>query len=628
MQTGEAEVALIGQTDEAEQPREKNLTRKEKRRLATADSGSSSGSTMRKYRKDAELRLKSRLQKERRGESSLSLMPAVAVIHVLSKMVYEASRSGTPDQLSCIVELSIGQLKSLSPQNNPPPLGVTAVVGIDAFRSLCLSLFQITLAGVTDAAGLAEMILEHAAVALHATLNSSDICTQNAYIAKFLFIGLSEIAVAGVFSSDLHRVGIADHIKSIYQALDWPNSFRTADTTAHSNNSSEISVAPSQQVLRELYTELCMSDNSTASFWMHSSTGGPLTALWAHSVKQRKVRSITKTNDVSTDNSSEPQPIGIKLAKLGTSQKGDVVWQGDSPLGFSNMNAPLVVDVGCGFGVSLLGLAAAKNLLLDGSDGKASSFYSKLLPAGEVNFLGCDLSSHCVAYASAIARKWKIGATCRFCVAPAESFLEWVLDSYPGPVLWVNIQFPTPYKLDGSVLAAQKIKTGSHKAKKTDAGKASKQRNVQLPGIHEDNGFMITPKLVSCAVAISQRSGAILYFQSNVEDVAVLSRGMFENCGSNDFLATVVEGDCVNKSKSEKQKISRTVESNIDNMERMDSIPNRKIIWQSMGGMMAQGKSWLTTSPVPMFGRTETEVVYQTGSKPVYRFAWKPKDAV
>jgi hypothetical protein len=52
------------------------------------------------------------------------------------------------------------------------------------------------------------------------------------------------------------------------------------------------------------------------------------------------------------------------------------------------MTLPLVLDVGCGFGVSLLGLAAAEH-----SRGGVAA------PVA-YNYLGCDLSSHCIAYAS------------------------------------------------------------------------------------------------------------------------------------------------------------------------------------------------------------------------------------
>ena len=68
------------------------------------------------------------------------------------------------------------------------------------------------------------------------------------------------------------------------------------------------------------------------------------------------------------------------------------IWGGDSPVEFDDMMRPLVVDVGCGFGVSLLGLAALECLQSEGSD--------SIMEKRGYNYLGCDLSSHCISYAS------------------------------------------------------------------------------------------------------------------------------------------------------------------------------------------------------------------------------------
>jgi hypothetical protein len=57
------------------------------------------------------------------------------------------------------------------------------------------------------------------------------------------------------------------------------------------------------------------------------------------------------------------------------------------------MSLPLVVDVGCGFGVSLLGLAAVEHT-------RSSNTGTGTGSGKGYNYLGGDLSSHCIAYAS------------------------------------------------------------------------------------------------------------------------------------------------------------------------------------------------------------------------------------
>jgi hypothetical protein len=69
------------------------------------------------------------------------------------------------------------------------------------------------------------------------------------------------------------------------------------------------------------------------------------------------------------------------------------LWGGDSPVEFADMSLPLVVDVGCGFGVSLLGLAAVEHT-------RSSNTGTGTGSGKGYNYLGGDLSSHCIAYAS------------------------------------------------------------------------------------------------------------------------------------------------------------------------------------------------------------------------------------
>jgi len=142
------------------------------------------------------------------------------------------------------------------------------------------------------------------------------------------------------------------------------------------------------------------------------------------------------------------------------------------------------------------------------------------------------LSSHCIAYASGLAHLWGIEGYCRFCVAPAEDFLGWVRSSYPGPVEWVSVQFPTPYKFEVPAVASGSS-VGSKR--KTSGGK-----NSQLPCSLKDGkvcddegGFMVTRGLIDQCVDIALNKGnedgrCGIYVQSNVEDVAVTLRARYE----------------------------------------------------------------------------------------------------
>lgn len=596
------------------QGRIKKLSRKEKRKLAVTGNVIIPTSGSRKYRKNAEFRLKSLLRKELSSHTAQDARVHVAaVLAILSRMAYDAARSGTPEQLQAVASLAIAELDTAKSDHSELSI-VGATIAADAFRSIASSMFHFSLSGLSDLPALFSKMLYHASRALHLLCEARDASAHQVYIASNLITGLSEIAITGAGTTDLEESGIILHVQNLYRGLRWPAAFPSAAAIAVG----ELCVHPSKQVLQLLLDELSARSAILSSFWMHSSTSGPLTALWGHSIKQRKVRSVSSSDSEMSLVQPESQPIGIKLAKLH-------VWQGDSPLGFSDMTAPLVIDVGCGFGVTLLGLAAAHNIY-NKSNTKGSSVYETNLPKGLVNFLGCDLSNHCIAYASSIARKWNLSDKCRFCTAPAEAFLEWVQSNYLGTVYWINMQFPTPYKLDVSNLATF-IKSDKNKGERSMDTKKIKRRNVQLPGQNQNNGFMITPKLVASCIKIARRNRSVIYFQSNVEDVAVYTRGLFLDCMREigETVIPIEEKDCMCHIDSSMGQLPYfNVERRPDNVESSDpSLPKRKLIWDALGGERAEGSVWLKTSPSPWYAKTETEAVYISDNKPVYRFAWK-----
>ena len=83
----------------------------------------------------------------------------------------------------------------------------------------------------------------------------------------------------------------------------------------------------------------------------------------------------------------------------------------------------LVVDLGCGFGVSSLGLAL-------------SGFSA----------LAADASAHCIGFARALSKRWRLPPQeLAFVHGDAQEALQSVSAQYRGEVSWVLINFPTPF---------------------------------------------------------------------------------------------------------------------------------------------------------------------------------------
>jgi SAM-dependent methyltransferase len=219
---------------------------------------------------------------------------------------------------------------------------------------------------------------------------------------------------------------------------------------------------------------------------------------------------------------------------------------------FADPTLPLVIDVGCGYGVSAIGLAYWQQL-------QASSDQCQYQ---RVNVLGCDLSHRAVGYATSIIQRWKLSPHCAVLYAEAGQCLQHVITHYPGPVIWISVNFPTPYKLE-YVYPQCKKQTNNAVDSNADAGddaaevhpeKKAKFDNdiigqddfvadadLESPAFILGNGqlpknldtFMFSAKLVElCRLALSKpsstpdsnsedpwRNRRILYLQSNAEDV-------------------------------------------------------------------------------------------------------------
>eukprot|EP00435_Cladocopium_sp_Y103_P035589 s912_g9.t1 len=156
----------------------------------------------------------------------------------------------------------------------------------------------------------------------------------------------------------------------------------------------------------------------------------------------------------------------------------------EAVLRLSQSGKPLVIDLGCGFGASSLGLA---------QHGFA--------------VLAVDASAHCIRYATALARRWQLPESgAGFVQCGAEEALA-AAQSADIDVKWILINFPTPF-------AVQSDRAGlSH-----------------LPQSFESSDFMANQKMLEDArqCLLARGPDGHLLVQSNVEDVAVTLRGMAE----------------------------------------------------------------------------------------------------
>jgi SAM-dependent methyltransferase len=236
---------------------------------------------------------------------------------------------------------------------------------------------------------------------------------------------------------------------------------------------------------------------------------------------------------------------------------------------FADPSRPLIVDIGCGMGLSLLGLASLEQ--------ETSS--SRISWIQGCNFVGVDLSAVAIGFARGIASRWGLGRLA-FVLASADQLLD-DLKSYPGPVRRIMIQFPTPYRLASSSLGGG---------------------NMQLPSSFID-GFMVSKKVLGLSRYLLQKSGdndARLLMQSNCEDVAVCMCNLAREAGF-----VVVED-------------SRSV------MEESGEPTQRTRNWIDLGGERAIGPGWRSSPLLPRLGQTETEIACTLNKTPVHRCVLRP----
>ena len=353
---------------------------------------------------------------------------------------------------------------------------------------------------------------------------------------------------------------------------------------------------------------------------------------------------------------------------------------------FLDVSLPLVLDLGCGFGVAQLGLCMS-TLLGDNEPLHAISLTSRTTsspPAEDsatvtskrprletithpsVNFLGCDMSPQAVGYASGISRRWGITGCCAFVTGDVTEFLRWVraeMDRgvYTGPVCWACVNFPTPYSQS---LLGDVIKTYSgHGIATHEQGNGQEQGrgggkrggNSQLPACLSH--FMVTPTLIRLCtelfsshglVAKGREGGAVngvLYMQSNAEDVGVVMNWIVRAAGDGTRTGErgggMVSMDMENVRQVWSSLLNRQ-QQDVQEQQQEECMkegeggggevagtvpPQRRDVWRAAlaaaGVEVESGEVWIRNRPFTTpLGLTETEAIYMSTQRPIYRLVF------
>jgi hypothetical protein len=272
---------------------------------------------------------------------------------------------------------------------------------------------------------------------------------------------------------------------------------------------------------------------------------------------------------------------------------------------FSDPTRPLVLDVGCGLGVSLLGLATGKPT--------TSSAKQFLQPVdwSQFNYLGGELSSQAVRWANAMAARWQISDRCRFLQVSTETLLDYLnweqTQRHPSPqVAWILLQFPTPYRLHGEHVDDDQEFSG----------------NNRLPRHVTDDAFMANPRVLQRMVNLLNGSDNIgatrrldsghLLVQSNCEDVALYIYDTLRCMGMHAVASH--EPRQVIKGGSETARTKAWFEQQCQSAYETSAIRR------------ASGDHWSSQPILPV--STETEAACQLRTTPIHRCLFRTNEHI
>lgn len=467
-------------------------------------------------------------------EQNLNLTTVLGKLQYLLKPGYQWAISEDLNQVQVVstTDLSTDGWRILN-----PPLDQQSTCTLEMAHN------ALELAGSSDESSIPKEIITESKERLRLTLGT-DIRGRRSADAAFLFAvaGVDDPLLyqmlAKVAQMELERVGKRSSFRSKYilQMIE-----KLAAAGLRDDASELYNIAAERLEFKGEHTDVAKLLQSNR-FDLLSTR--PLFWLWRFSSKQTKV--------------------GPPIV---TPSRNDFRWMES----FQDPGLPLVVDIGCGMGVSLLGLATMDKKeysrcrdesLIDFADWR------------DTNLVGCDLSSLAIGYARGIASRWNLSASLQYVCKPANELFNDIEQTYVGNVSLVMIQFPSPYRF-----------------------KDKSDGNQQLPG--ERDGFMVSEGLLRTIFHVLDTDGLLL-LQSNVEDVAVSMRNLAQQVG--------FESVSVNKPRSLSQ----------DGLGGT-RIPQRTIEWIEAGGQRAIGSEWSKVPLLPQRASTETDVACEFQGTPVHR---------
>lgn len=334
--------------------------------------------------------------------------------------------------------------------------------------------------------------------------------------------------------------------------------YKMKERTNHDINSNDI-------VWGSLDYRNIIQELRDGSFGLHSDRS--LLGLWRFSSRQRKQKQFLYNAAQHFEHTREGN----------TTKVAEDLNQYNWTEMYTDPSRPLIIDIGCGMGVSLLGLASSQS-----TKQLSSINHSELqIDWNEYNFLGVDLSRLAIGYARGACRRCGLSSDLHFVVDSAENCLRHISESYPGDAALSMIQFPTPFKFQ-------------YENEEVSPSVAKNRSNSQLPSSSTSNNFMVSEKLVSLTYNMLSENNGKLLIQSNCEDVSVYMRNLAVKAGFRSIPFT-------------------------DSIKELDPVTQRAKKWVECAGERPIGKYWSDNSLLPQKGRTETEVACSIDNKPVHR---------
>jgi len=296
--------------------------------------------------------------------------------------------------------------------------------------------------------------------------------------------------------------------------------------------------------------------------------GSERAAAWLYRAARRQTKLTASDAQLDTENLLRAQLVGP--------------W-------FEDSRAPLVVDLGCGYGVGALTASAGAP---DG--GAAGSAFAR------PNYLSCDLSPQGIGYARGVARRWGVGGRAAFLQSDAAAVLRAVAGRYDGPVAAVVLCCPSPYQ--ASLGAGPELDPDG--ADRTGG-------NSQLPPSASSDAFLGNAAVLAEAARLLAPGGRLL-LSSNAEDVAVTMATAARELGL----------EIVPEPSGMAQRGPAA--------EPGGALSRRSTRWREQGGSRAEGPGWRRGagwalqggSPAAALGRpawSETELAHRVDGAAVHR---------